>query len=78
MLTAVEGEATMRVNNALDADEAELAAQYDERWAVGGLSFLRAYEDLLLDERANATAADYIRRKIAERQQLEESGAASE
>jgi cyclohexanone monooxygenase len=52
--------------SALDADEAELAEQYDERWEVGGLSFLRAYNDLLLDERANATAAAYIRGKIAE------------
>ena len=52
--------------SALDADDTELAEQYDERWEVGGLSFLRAYNDLLLDEAANATAADYIRGKIAE------------
>ncbi|MDG1877621.1 MAG: NAD(P)/FAD-dependent oxidoreductase [Acidimicrobiales bacterium] len=52
--------------SALDADDAELAGQFDERWEVGGLSFLRAYNDLLLDEQANATAADYIRSKIAE------------
>ena len=64
--SAFGGHQPRRDVSALDADEAELAAQYDERWAVGGLSFLRAYEDLLLDERANATAADYICRKIAE------------
>lgn len=52
--------------SALDATGDELVEQYDERWEVGGLSFLRAYSDLMLDERANATAAAYIRARIAE------------
>jgi len=52
--------------SALDADADERRAAYDERWKVGGLSFLRAFSDLLLDENANETAAAFIRDKIAE------------
>jgi cyclohexanone monooxygenase len=38
--------------------------EYERRWQRGGLSFLGAYQDLLLDETANRTAADFVRAKI--------------
>ena len=40
---------------------------FEEYWEQGGLLFLRAYADLLLDPRANAEAADFVRRKIAQK-----------
>ena len=38
---------------------------YEERWDYGGLSFLGSFGDLLVDLDANATAAEFVRRKIA-------------
>ena len=38
--------------------------EYERRWARGGLTFLGAFSDLLTDEAANATAADFVREKI--------------
>ena len=41
---------------------------YDEYWAQGGFRFVAStFDDLLFDEEANATAADYIRERIRER-----------
>ncbi len=40
------------------------ASQFERRWQRGGLSFLGAYRDLLLDADANRTAADFVRAKI--------------
>ena len=37
---------------------------YEEKWAMGGFQFRAAYRDLLTDEAANKTAADFIREKI--------------
>jgi len=37
---------------------------YEEGWAKGGLQFRAAYQDLLVDEAANATAAAFIKAKI--------------
>jgi cation diffusion facilitator CzcD-associated flavoprotein CzcO len=52
--------------NALDVDEAERRRQFDRRWAEGGPSFLIAFDDLIVDEAANAFAAEYARERIAE------------
>lgn len=52
--------------NAVEVSEDELQAEYERRWAAGGLPFLAAFADLILDEKANRTAADFIRGKIAE------------
>ena len=52
--------------SALAVDEAERTAAYDARWEEGGLLFLGAFNDLLLDTAANDTAADYLRGRIAE------------
>ena len=47
---------------AVTADERETV--YENRWALGGLSFTTAFNDLLVDKRSNDTLADFIRRKI--------------
>lgn len=52
--------------NALDADDAERQREFDRRWAEGGPSFLVAFDDLIVDERANEFAAAYARERIAE------------
>ncbi len=39
---------------------------YEERWEQGGLPFLGAFYDLLVDRKANDTAAEFIRKKIRE------------
>ena len=42
------------------------AATYDARWEIGGLFFLGSFNDLLLNPESNATAASYVRERIAE------------
>ncbi|NIP75929.1 MAG: hypothetical protein GTN90_08095 [Xanthomonadales bacterium] len=44
----------------------ERQAEYERRWAEGGLGFLAAYTDLMFDAEANQTAADFVRAKIRE------------
>jgi cyclohexanone monooxygenase len=44
----------------------EREREYEARWRRGGLGFITAFGDLLLDRDANATAADFVRRKIRE------------
>ncbi|MEA2830991.1 MAG: hypothetical protein QOF22_1739 [Bradyrhizobium sp.] len=48
-----------------DGDNAR-RAKYEQRWTRGGLTFMSAYNDLVLDRAANDTAADFVRDKIAE------------
>ena len=50
--------------SALAASAEELEAGFEARWQVGGFSFLGAFYDILLDARANALAAEFIRNKI--------------
>lgn len=45
-------------------DEASREAAYEERWRIGGFSFLRAFADLPIDPRANQVAAEFVRKKI--------------
>jgi cyclohexanone monooxygenase len=52
--------------SALDATPEQRRARYESQWGRTGFGFVLAYADLLLDERANATAADFIRDKIRE------------
>ena len=40
---------------------------FDERWKYGGLFFLHAFNDLMLDAGSNAAVAEFVRRKIRER-----------
>ncbi len=50
--------------SALDATPEERRREYEERWNRGGLGFMTAFSDLLLDHEANQTAAEFIRGKI--------------
>jgi cation diffusion facilitator CzcD-associated flavoprotein CzcO len=49
---------------ALATDPQERARIYEERWQHGGLPFLGAFSDLLIDDRANESAAQFVRAKI--------------
>jgi cyclohexanone monooxygenase len=51
---------------ALDEGDNERRSRYEARWQRGGLTFMSVYNNLLLDEPANDTAADFVRGKIAE------------
>ncbi|MDN5874831.1 MAG: NAD(P)/FAD-dependent oxidoreductase, partial [Sinobacteraceae bacterium] len=54
--------------SALAAASEERLAHYDENWEHGGLQIIASsYGDLLLDEKANDTLAEYIRERIRER-----------
>ena len=39
---------------------------YEERWRQGGLTYLGAFGDLVLDSKSNETAQDFVRQKIRE------------
>jgi cyclohexanone monooxygenase len=49
---------------AVSADERKRI--YEERWAVGGTSFMAAFNDLITNQASNDTAADFVRSKIRE------------
>ncbi|WP_414504967.1 flavin-containing monooxygenase [Streptomyces sp. NEAU-L66] len=51
--------------SALEVDEAERRAAYEEGWDSGVLSgLLRTYTDILVDRAANETVAEFVRSKI--------------
>jgi len=54
------------LGSALEVDDAERRRQFEMRWALGGLTFMGAFGDLLLDQKANDTAAEFVRSKIRE------------
>jgi cation diffusion facilitator CzcD-associated flavoprotein CzcO len=49
---------------ALETPPEERTREYETRWQRGGLSFLGAYKDLMVDQEANDTAAGFVRGKI--------------
>jgi cyclohexanone monooxygenase len=51
---------------ALDDGDNERRTRYEARWQRGGLTFMSVYNNLALDRKANDTAADFVREKIAE------------
>ena len=53
--------------SAHSVNSAEREAIYEEFWTRGGLSFLGPFDELLVDETANATAAAFARAKICEK-----------
>ncbi|QIX27760.1 alpha/beta hydrolase fold domain-containing protein [Nocardioides sp. JQ2195] len=56
--------------SALAVTAEERRAIFDDRWDRGGFRlFIDSFEDVLLDQDANDTAADYIRSRIRERVQ---------
>ena len=53
--------------SALEVSEEERTAEYQNRWASGGLSPYYAYTDSLLDDESNETLAKFARERIRER-----------
>ncbi len=51
--------------SALEVSDEERRERYEEYWATAGFGFALVYYDILRDQRANDTAADFIRSKIA-------------
>jgi cation diffusion facilitator CzcD-associated flavoprotein CzcO len=49
---------------ALETPPEARTAEYEKRWQRGGLSFLGAFQDLMVSEEANDTAAEFVRGKI--------------
>ncbi len=42
----------------------ERESEYERRWQTGGVNFMHSFNDLMLDERSNTTAADFVRAQI--------------
>jgi cyclohexanone monooxygenase len=49
---------------AFSVAEEERQRTYEAKWQTGGLQYLGAFGDLILDARANETAQEFVRRKI--------------
>jgi cyclohexanone monooxygenase len=49
-----------------EVDEAERQVEYERRWRAGGANFTHCFNDVFVDEAANALAADFVRGKIRE------------
>jgi cyclohexanone monooxygenase len=56
------------INNvsAVETPDEERRRQYQERWDYGGLGFMASFNDLLLNDDSNKTAAEFVREKIRE------------
>ncbi len=52
--------------SALELSDEERKQIFEARWAIGGTNFMAAFNDLILDRKANDTAADFVRDKIRE------------
>jgi cation diffusion facilitator CzcD-associated flavoprotein CzcO len=50
--------------SALAVEPEDRIRVYEERWQQGGLPFMGSFNDLLLDGKANDTAAEFVRSKI--------------
>ena len=50
---------------ALEVEEDARTSAYESAWDVGGGKFLGTFKDIMLNEEANETAADFVRNKIA-------------
>ena len=51
-------------HKACEVDPALRQREYQRRWATGGVNFMHSFNDLMLDERSNATAAEFVRQQI--------------
>src|SRR5271154_6294328 len=49
---------------AVETPPAERETIYEAAWERGGLQFRAAFQDMMIDKKANDTAADFIKRKI--------------
>jgi cyclohexanone monooxygenase len=52
---------------AVETPADERTREYERRWQRGGLAFLGAYKDLMVDQAANDTAAEFVRGKIRQK-----------
>jgi cyclohexanone monooxygenase len=52
--------------SALSVSPEERRRIYEERWASGGTTFMAAFNDLIFNQEANDTAAEFVRGKIRE------------
>jgi cyclohexanone monooxygenase len=52
--------------SALEVTDEERQRIFEERWAAGGTNFMAAFNDLILDQQANDTAAEFVRDRIRE------------
>ena len=50
---------------AAEASDAEQRAEYETRWAQGGVNFVHAFNDLMVNPASNDTIADFVREKIS-------------
>jgi cyclohexanone monooxygenase len=50
--------------SALNVTQEERELKYEETYRIGGLAFLGSFNDLLTNDAANQTAADFVRAKI--------------
>ena len=50
--------------SALSVDAAQREQEFERRWRTGGLNFMGAFNDLMLNDEANAHAAAFVQRKI--------------
>ena len=55
---------TINPRKVFDVDDAERQRIFEDGWEKGGLQFRAAFGDVLIDEKANAEAAEFIKRKI--------------
>jgi cyclohexanone monooxygenase len=55
------------LGSAREASEEERAAQFGAKWEEGGLRFLGAFADVLIDPEANDAASEFLRGKIRQR-----------
>ena len=52
--------------SAIETPEKERIAKFQERWDYGGLGFMAAFNDLLLNDDSNKAAQDFVKAKIKE------------
>jgi len=64
MQTAFGSSFPRNEGSALALGAEERARAYEARWRRGGLGFLGAFGDLIFDQQANQTAAEFVRGKI--------------
>jgi cyclohexanone monooxygenase len=62
--TALGADWGYRTDTAMEHTPEERNAEYESRWARGGLSFYGSFADILTDPEANNTAAEFVRGKI--------------
>jgi cyclohexanone monooxygenase len=54
------------VKSALEVNDEERRREYETRWQNGGVGVLQSYPDLLVNQQANDTIAEFVRSKIRE------------